>query len=350
MATILEQIEQAAGAETDIPAGYQRIVMSEQGKYGAPAVLHIRNFTVQEALELGSISQEELPIKVPNLLQKIIYEPDVKIADFYENEVAELLIKFYINFYSRTLPEVTYTPTDTDKEWILKNIYKGKNCPEYQNWLRGVENGKLQFHYSIDLLSVRYYQIPKDVHTKIKMRKGDFSVVFSYPRFGDSAIIQKAVNEKFRVKDKQFGPLYETYKRKQDAEERLRKGENVAIDQIPYLDPDDLQAVRAYELEKTAYILSMMKGLYLRKINDEDVSELPLSERVKLAEDYRIDYSSFQMVSENFSKMEIGPVGKVKIENPVTGVVEEIDHPFRPLELLASIRHYKSDETSIEFE
>ena len=61
---ILKQIEAVAAVEKEVPPGYQRIVMSTKGKYGAPPVLHLRNFSIEEALELGSIAQEEIPIKI----------------------------------------------------------------------------------------------------------------------------------------------------------------------------------------------------------------------------------------------------------------------------------------------
>lgn len=346
---VLSQVEKVASVEKEIPPGYQRIVMSTNGKYGAPAVLHVRNFSVEEALELGSISQEELPIKINKLLQKIILEPDVNIEKFYEQEVSELCIHFYAAFYSNKLKDIKYTITDEDKEWMKNNVFQGKESAEYQNWLRGVETNKVSLTYEIDLNQVQYYRIPDDAKKFIKYKNKDFTCLFQYPRFGDTALLQKAVKEKFRTQDRQFGPLYETYKRKQDAEERLRRGENVAIDQIPYLNEEDLQAVRAYELEKTTYIISMMKGLYLVEINGNDISNKPLSERVELAKDPRIDFSTYQTISDTFNKLQIGPVPKVKIVNPITNMVQEIDHPFRCLELLTSIRNYRSDDATIEF-
>lgn len=347
--TVLKQIEQVAEIEKQVPEGYQRIVMSTKGKYGAPPVLHIRNFSIEEALELGSIAQDEIPIKVTKLLQNIIWEKDVNVEKFYEQEVSELCIHFYKSFYSHTLKEQKYTATDADKEWMKNEVYHGKETAEYQNWIRGIETGKIPLTYEINLDRVGFYKVPDgDVKTKIHYKNGNFDCVFQYPRFGDTALLQKAVKEKFYTQDRQMGPLYEIWKRKQEAEQRLRRGENVAIDSIPYLDPDDVQAVRAYELEKTSYIITQMKGLYLCEINGEDVTGKPLSERVEIAKDPRIDFSTYQTVSETFGKIEIGPYPKVQIQNPITGQLQEIEHPFRPLDLLAAIKNYRPDNATIE--
>lgn len=346
---VLSQIEQVASVEKDVPPGYVRLRMSTGGKYGAPAVLHARNFSIEEALALGSMAQDDIPIKVPSLLQQTILEPGVNINDFYEPEVSEFCIHFHEAFYSHLLKELPYTVTDEDKEWMKKEVFHGKETADYQEWIRGLETGKLTPTFEIDLRTVKYYSVPETAKKHIKYVKDDFSCVFQYPKFGDTAILQRALKEKFRVQDAQMGALYEIYKRKQDAEARLRKGENIAIDQIPYLTEDDLKAVRAYELEKTAYIFTMMKGLQLCELDGDDVSNKELSERVELAKDPRIDFSSYQMISEQFSKLQIGPVPKVTITNPITGQLKEIDYPFRTLDLLAAIRHYKPDNASIEF-
>ena len=346
---ILQQVEAAAEVTKNVPAGYVKILMSTRGKYGAPSSMHIRNFSIEEALELGSMTQDDIPIKVPALLQKTIFEKEVDINKFYEPEVAEFCIHFYEAFYSKYLKDINYQVTDADREWMKNEVFHGKESAEYQDWLRGIDTGKIKTTFEIDLSRIKYYSVPETAKKHIKYTNRDFNCKFQYPRFGDTALLQRALKEKFRVQDAQMGPLYEIYKRKQEAESRLRRGENVAIEQIPYLNEDDMKAVRQYEIEKTAFIFTQMKGLQLCEFMGEDVSGKSLSERVEIAKDPRIDFSTYQTVSEHFSKLEIGPVPKIQIVNPVTGILQEIDHPFRPLDLLAAIRHYKSDNANIEF-
>jgi len=348
--SILQLVEETAAIETNVPAGYQRIVMSTMGKYGAPQVLHIRNFSVEEALELGSIAQDEIPIKITSLLQRLIYEEDVDIRTFYEQEVSELCIHFYQAFYSHQLKDIKYTPDEEDKKWVLENIYKNQNGADYQNWLRGVENGQIPLNYDIDLNRVRYFKIPDNPKKFIRYKRGNFECKFQYPRFGDTALLQKAIQEKFRTEDRQIGPLYDIFKKKRDAEQRRLRGENVAVENLPDLNPDDVQVVRKYELDKTSYTIQQMKGLYLVEFNGEDISGRPLSERVEIAKDPRIDFSMYQTVQECFNKLEIGPYSKITIANPINGLPKEIDHPFRSLELLAAIKDYRPDDSVIEFE
>lgn len=346
--SMVKTIENLSDLEGKCPPGYERIIMSTGGLYGAPNVLHIRNFSVEEALQLGMVSQEDLPIKIVSLLQNIIFEENVKVANFYDGEVAELMIKFYKTFYQSIMRDVKYDITKKDAEWAKETIFKGQDSPEYRNWIRGCKIGKIPLTYDIDLNQVKYYDVGDKAHDLIKATKNGFEFIFQYPRFGDAAILQKAVKEEFRAEDRQFGPLYETYRRKRDMEDALRRGEDVDPANIPYIEPDDLNAVRAYETKKTSYIISQMKGMYLHSIGGKDVSQLPLSERIEIAKDSRYDFSLYQMISEKLNKMEVGPIPKITIINPITHAVEEVDHPFRTLDLLAAIKNYRSDNTVIE--
>lgn len=342
------EYEELLESEKNIPAGYERIVMSTKGLYGAPAILHIRNFSVEEAWQLGLMSQDELPIKVTSMLQNIIWEKDVDIKKFYDPEVAELMIKFYKTFYQSTLVDQKYELTKKDKEWVKKTLFKGVESTEYQDWLRGVKTGKIPMNYDLDLNLVKYYAIDENPHKYIKATKKGFEMMFQYPRFGDAALIQKIVKEEFRAEDKQFGPLYEVYKRKQDMEQALRRGDDIDQGAIPYIDQEDLNAVKDYETRKSIFVINQTKAMYLYSWGGEVVANKPLSERLEIARDPRFDYSLYQMISEKLNNLEIGPIPKVEIDNPVTHAREVIDHPFRTLELLAAIKDYGSDDTVIE--
>ena len=347
---IIKQVEDMAQADAEAPIGYLKINMSTRGLYGAPASFHVRNFSVDEALELGMVATtpEDLPLKVTNLIQGVIYEKDVNVSNFFDQEVAELMIKFYKAFYQSSLKDQKYEPTDSDKEWVKKTLYKGVDGPDYQNWLRGVKTGKIPLSYDLDLNSVRYYPVGDKAHKFIKATKRGFEMMFQYPRFGDAAILQKAVKEAFRAEDRQFGPLYDAYKRKEEMDAALRRGEDVNPAAIPYIDPEDLKAVKNFEMRKQAFIITQMKGMYLYSWGGEIVADKPLSERIAISNDPRYDYSLYQTITETLNKLEIGPIPKVQIQNPVTGAIQEIDHPFRTLELLAAIKDYRSDDTIIE--
>jgi len=91
-------IETLETSTKDIPVGYLRMELSTQGKMGAPKVFHVRNFDTREIVELSITADSELPIKLGNILDKLIFEEGVSIHDFHENEVVELLVKLFAIF------------------------------------------------------------------------------------------------------------------------------------------------------------------------------------------------------------------------------------------------------------
>ena len=349
---VLKDVIEASAGLKDAPLGYYPIEMSSKGLYGAPKSFYVRDFSTEEALELGMVSQEDLPVKIVSMAQKLIYNDEAHISDFLDSEVSEFLIKFYITFYQHKLCDLDYTPTEKDKDFAAKELFSGKDSPEYQGWLRAIANKKIPLKFDIDLNSVKYYEVDetKKQPTRVKYTKNGFECTFAYPRFGDVVVIQKAIKDKFREQDRKYGPLYDKFKRKQDMENRYKRGEAIDPSTIEYIPEEDLQAVRKYEIEKTAYIVSLMKGMYLDSIEGRSVRDLPLEERIEIAaSDPRIDYPAYQMVSDAFKDIKVGPMPKVKIHNPITGGIVDYDYTFRPLVLLAAIRNYKPDGATIEY-
>lgn len=347
--TELINVEELA-RDADVPAGYVKVAMSTKGFGYAPKTFHIKDLSVEETLQLGMTAPEEIPVKFPAMMDKLIYEKDVHVGDFMDGEVSEFMIWFYVNFYQHKLKDIDYKLDEKTKQWALKNMFGGVDGQPYQNWLRGIERGDIPLHFDIDLYKIRFYSITEKIKTTVEYERKGFKAVFAYPRFGDAAILQKAVKDKFREQDAQIGPLYDIYKRKMDMEKAIRRGERIDQSQIPYLDEEDLNAARQYEIEKTVYTISLMKGMYLKSIDGRDVSNLSLAERVEIAKDPRIDYPCYQTIQEAFKDMKVGPVPLVEITNPVTGEVEkDYEYPFRALELLAFIKNYRPDDATVEY-
>lgn len=352
-----------------IPPGYVEIKMSTQGKYYAPKSFHMRNLDINEAFELGSISQEEMPVKILNILQNLIWEKDVKLKDFLEVEVTEVIIRFFVTFYQKDIKDqdfrkICLNSDNTDlndyyKKWVLDNVYNGQETQAYKNWLNAVITGKTKILFDIDLTKVKFYPIDK-VKKQVEYKKSvvdpntfekkDFKVVFDLPRFGDAATVQVALQEKFGNEDKKYRTTYNNYKYNQDLENRRRRGELVDSSTEYYIPEKELNEVKSYELRKISYTIDLMKGMYLHSIDDVDYSDKPLSERVEIAKnDRRIDYNCWQTISEEFQKVNVGPIPKVVIEDPITGGKSEIDYTFRTLDLLTNIKNYRSDNASVEY-
>jgi hypothetical protein len=336
----------------DIPNGFIPIELSTQGLVGAPKRFHTRNFDTSDLLNLALSEDEELPEKVAKMLDTLILEENVTVMDFHEAEVIEFLVRLYKAFYSNNLKEVDFPWTDEDID-LLKKQYGGESSPEFQNLYADLRSGKWKPKTDIDLNLVETYDIEKEsFHDTIYItdKKTDFTIGFSYPRYGDVIVLRNFMLNEFRDKDKQFAQIKDVLKFRRDAEDRLRKGEDINLNRIPNIPEAEKERFKQYEIEKSLMGVKAVKALHLVYFENQDIAELPILERMKLAEDPRLDYKVMKKVSDYFDNLNIGLKKEIRMLNPITQDFEIRGFSFRLVDILQAIKLYESDELDINFE
>ena len=89
---MLRKVQKENEEINEVPGGYYTIQLSEKGRLGcAPAKFHMKNFTTEGMIDLSMVQPEELPIKLADCLDDLIWEKDVSIKDF--NEKGEYIKK-----------------------------------------------------------------------------------------------------------------------------------------------------------------------------------------------------------------------------------------------------------------
>jgi len=335
----------------EVQSGYITIELSTNGLVGAPKRFHARNFDTADLLNLALSENEDLPEKVAKMLDNLILEEDVSVLNFHEKEVVEFLVRLYQAFYSTVLKEVDFPWNEEDIDFLKKQY--GENSTEFQTRYADLKAGREKPKVDIDLAAVRTVDIdPATFRTDIYLteKATGFQAGFSFPRYGDVVVLRNFILQEFRQRDKEFANLKEILKFRQDAEQRIRQGEDIALGRIPNIPEFERNKYKEYETEKSIFTVIAIKALHLIMIDGKDVSNLSLKERMELAQDPRLDYKMMKVVDDFYKKMNIGLEGKVVMKNPLKGVVELRDYSFRLVDLLQAIRLYESDEYSIDFE
>ena len=75
----------------DIPNGYIRVELCGNGKLTAPKVIHVKNFTADDILEMSTQTEDFLKETNLKILQKNIYE-SVDILEFSEPEIKHIFL------------------------------------------------------------------------------------------------------------------------------------------------------------------------------------------------------------------------------------------------------------------
>ena len=336
----------------EIPNGYIPMELSTQGLAGAPKRFHTRNFDTSDLLNLALSEDEELPEKVAKMLDNLILEKDVSVMNFHEKEVVEYLVRLYQAYYSNNLKDVDFPWGKEDIEQ-LKARLGGENSSEFQSSYSDLKSGKWSPKVDIDLSTVNTYDIEPDTFkTSIYLtdKKTGFKAGFSFPRYGDVVVLRNFMLKQFRDQDKRFSQIKEILKFKRDAEERVRQGENIHLQNIPHVAQAEKDAYKEYETEKSLFGVVAIKALHLIYIDGKDVSNMPLIERMELAKDPRLDFKMMSKVNKYYEGLQLGLEPEVPMINPFTQALEKRRYSFRLVDLLQAIKLYESDEYDIDFE
>jgi hypothetical protein len=346
---LVDALKAAEGAVTStIPAGYIPIELSTAGALGAPAKFHIRNFDTSDILNLAISDESEIPEKVSKILDDLIYE-DISVLDFHEKEVVELLVRIYQAFFSQILKDVDFPYTEED----LKALKTKFGPAEYDVKITELKNRKYVPKTDIFLSEVSTLDVNEDnpVHREIYIshKNTGFKAGFGFPKFGDVLVLRKFIKDYFRQKDKQFAHIRETLEFRNNAKERILQGEEINLRSLPSIPTSEIEAFKEYEEEKTYYGVLALKALHLIHLDGVDLSNTPLSEKLLLAKDPRLDFNMSKKVTDYFGNLKIGIEEKIEMRNPFTAQNEVRRYSFRLLHLLQSLKLHDSDEYDIDF-
>lgn|SRR5574344_50008 len=347
----IKEVIESKEETNEIPAGYATINLSTNGYLGcAPAKFHIRNFSTESLIDLTMLEQREVPLKIQDVLDELIYEKDVSVRNFNEKEVIETLIDMYSIFYSPKISGLPYQLKDSDWKY-LEETYGGKDTDEYRRSKRDYENGTWKPTFDIDLTRLHKFEITEDPKLVATIKKPNFTCKYSISKYGDYITAADYVEQKWSNKDKQYEAIGRMIQFKQDSESRWRKGENINLSSIPQVPKKEEEKFYEYQREKSKDVMRILKILHLVEVNGVDVSNLSLDEKFeKFADDPNIDFDTFKKVQASWEKRPFGIDENIKIQNPVTGKEEDYQYTFQVDTLLSSFVTNESDSTTIEFE
>ena len=347
---INEKVTEKINEMTKIPTSYIEVRLSTKGKLYAPEVFHIRNFTVEDLIGIAIVDDETLPIKILEMLQKIIYEKDVDVRKFHESEIKETLFTLYQTFYSPVLSGIEYTLTEKDWEYVAQ-LNGGRDSAEFREYERGIKNGQIKPKFDLDLRQVKKFEMPDNFKKEARVKKSNgFTCKYSMPQYGDVLFIKEYVDQVFKEEDRKFERLGKMIQFEDDAQNRFRKGENINLASIPSVSNDDRKLYNDYQANKSACILVALRAIHLTEYNGEDVSDWSLEKKFELAKDPELDYGTFKKVTDTFSKVKIGLDPNVTILNPVTGGPTPYEYDFRLFTVLEAIGNNDIDGVTIDFE
>lgn len=352
-----QELEKVANA----PDGYIEVRLSTRGKVsGCPESFYIRNFSPEDLMKLGTASENDMPLKIIEVLDSLIWNaPDtppesrVTVKEFTLKEVVETLLVLYETFYTPVFANQTWVPTDDDYKFLAER-YGGKDSDEYRQRVRALESGEWKPQFDLDISHLQYYEVPDDFKTHVRVTRKfngkDFTVKFRLPRYGDFVTLKFFIDEIYRKEDNRWAAVAEIIKNRNDALDAMKRGENINWRSVPNVTDSDRKGFEEYQNEKTTFAMTATKALYIVEFDGEDVSTMPLEQKIALAEDPRIDYTSFQQAQKLFDSMKYGYKEEITVYDPIQEKVVTRDYTFRIDDLLQAISNPGDIEADISLE
>ena len=331
MLSTLNQEVQRAKNLASVPPGYIEVALSTKGRVGAPAIIHVRNFTVGELLELSLTTDTDLPRRLIAALNKAIYE-DTDVANWHESEIEELLIYIYAEFYKSTLDSVEFPLLEEDYEFV-------KNGPDGEQRCKDLREHKWVPRTSITLLrDIDPYEVSDDYSPEItiKNKKTGFYVTFSYIKYGDRLLVKDWLDKVYRDEEKQFDALVETLKHNSSVADPSKR--------LP-VDPAEKEAYSDFVAKKLGTLTEVSRLISVVNYNGQDVSKMDVDEKYKLlSQDARIDYGMIAKLAARQDKQPFGLKPFIHMINPLTNEPCVRRFSFRILSILQAMQLSGSDE------
>lgn len=305
--------------KSEIPAGYLEVNLSTKGKVGAPETVHIRNFRMGEVLSLSMASPEELPRRLIEVLNGMVFE-DTDVADWNEQEILEIMVYLYANFFSNEV-DVRYPYDSSDVQWLRDN---GK-----EDLAEALLNGEYKPVVRVNILQdADTYELPKDFKSEVRItnKSTGFYCTFGFIKYGDQLIVKEALDEMFAEEVVRFKEISEKIQYNNGIILKRAKDPTYDLPTVP-IDPMEEQEYRDYVSKRVEVLTDIVRYMSIIDYNGQDVSDMPLKEKYELLSmDARIDVKMMTALDKKRDNMKFGIKPMVRMTNPIHsegGVVEK---------------------------
>jgi hypothetical protein len=331
------------------PAGYMPIELSTKGKLLAPAKFHIRNFNTGEILTLSLTEDRDLPMRVVELLNEMIFEEGVDVAQFHEREVVETMVKLYASFYSPVFRDVAFPIAEEDLQHIRDNNSKA----EADRLIEMLVSGKWKPTTDIDIIkNVHTYELDSNFKSTatITNKKTGFTLTFRTPLYGDILLVRAWLKEFFDDDDRELSPIRQKLEIREKMLEAYRRGDIADLTKVPYVSDAEEQRYQAYAREQAAVAIEVIRALHLVAFDGEDVSDKPISDKMQLTMDPRVDARVTKKLDAYFEGLQFGIKEEVDMINPITGELCSRRFSFRPAFIIQATQLPESDDYEFVFD
>lgn len=301
-----------------VPPEYMAIQLSSVGKLDAPAEVHVRDYNGKDLMDLSLTADEDILRGLVEVLNNLMWE-DTDTRNLTEQELMEIMLNIYANFWSPTIQG--YPFPYTDEEW------ESLDSERQDRIQKGIE--KLEVDINIPE-QVKTNPLPQDFKEPIVAKGKDHTVGFRLPRVNDYFVAEEYTDEKYRYEEQKYA-------------DTSRK---VANDRSSEIDPAVMREYREYIRHRNADYIMAKQSQTIVSFDGEELDSLEDKIAVYPKVDLRL-WKTFNSYLED--KLQFGVDPNIEMQSPIDGTTVIRRCQFRPVDFIPPIQSSDTGEYTIQF-
>jgi hypothetical protein len=308
---VAKNLEQDLSNKSQIPYGYLPVKLDSLGKLSAPKILHFRNYSMEEVLELSAIKEENYIEALIKCLNNMVYEKDFDCANLHEKELELVMMSIYNAFWSKQLQGHTYYLDDSIEDLELKN------------------NEKNVAIAVLDISNIQTNTILKEFKEPIKIEIDGKIVKFILPRIKDIILAKEFVHKKY----------FEIERELSDIKSKIEKK---SID-VSY---DQNEKFEKMQTSKSLDFLKVFQSSIIHSVNDKVL--LSIEDKIKEFPNIELGFwQEYQKVIDE--KLNFGINPEVTFFSPELGKKITRRFSFQSMDFIPSLGISGNSRASISF-
>jgi hypothetical protein len=290
-----------------IPNGYVEVKLSSKGKLGLPEIIHVRDYTYEDALIIADIQENKITDGVIEILNNVVLE-DIDMGKAHLQDVMEIFLTIYGTWYSPILDSFHYyldiTKTGKEKE-AKENISVA----------------------SIPVNNIKTIPFPEDVDAPIRFSNGEKEYVFTLQKIENDLLAWE-----FAVQN--------------NLEEEYRISESIKAVKSKSYTEEQLEEYTQFASKRGKDFLKAIKALSIVSVDDKEPAGL--EEALEMLKE--IPLSIWSALSDVVEKrFKFGVVEEVKFTCSITNEKIERRFQFRPFHFLPVLDQTANTGFNISF-
>lgn len=324
---INDQEDNSATKKSTPPVGYIPVKLSSLGRLTAPKIIHVRNYSGEEALKLSTMNADNSLEVLVDALQNLIWE-DIDASMLNENEVEEIMLNIYVNWWNTSI-DFPYQW----EEYELKEL-EAKRAEQIRT---GSEVPKV----TVNIANIKTNTIMSEFKEPITIVHRDVKYWFRLSRVKDMMEAKEYVVDKYLAEENRYSKISKDL----EYNSSIDPNSPIPFKERP-VDPKEKRAYQEYLNKRSIDFERISQMGKVLKIGDKEVKTF--EDRITMYKEIPSDiWVKFNQIIKKSIQFGVDP--ELKVISPLTNKEVTRRFQFRILDFIPTMELPDDSEYTVLF-